>query len=78
MPITGQDALLSSLIVSELSGKLEEVGYSDFDKKSLKALGDGLAAAIITFLTANLQVNPGQPVATSGGGGASSGPGTVS
>jgi hypothetical protein len=87
MPITGMESTLKSQLVAAIqAGIAAECGYAVMTPNCINGLAKGIADAIIPFLVANIQVNPGQAVTgvvTTGAGaggavvGASSAPGTI-
>lgn len=63
MPITGKEDVLSSAIKGFVSSKLEAATGQSMKKDAyMKAFCEGLAEALIPFLTANVQVEAGQVV----------------
>lgn len=90
MPITGQESALASALTSAIITSLEnKFGGPIRDPEYVDALCAGIANALIPFLVANTEVNPGQDVPGTGltaplGGGSITGiavvstPGTIS
>ena len=69
MPITGQESTLKALLVSEIESAIAaNCGYSVMTPRCIDGLAEGIANAIIPFLVANIQVNPGQSVDVPGAG----------
>lgn len=77
-----QNTLKASLISEINAAILSETGSPPSTPNGISALAAGIANAHIPFLVANLQVNPGIAVATTGSAvaqtGATTAPGTVS
>jgi len=87
--ITGQEgALKAALIAAIQAGIAAECGYVVTTPNCIDGLAKGIADALIPFLVANVEVNPGQVVPGSGlidsvsgsvtGATATSTPGTIS
>jgi len=63
--ITGQEAVLKAALVSEIEAAITaNCGAAPIAPKCIEGLAEGIANAIIPFLTANTQVNPGAAVTT--------------
>ena len=63
MPITGNEALLTSQLTSAITAAIEaKYGHPIRDPEYIDALSAGIANAIIPFLVTNTQVNTGQLV----------------
>jgi len=77
MPLTGQETVLSASLKTSIVAELSKLGNAAFDPKSVEALSTGIANALLPFLVANIQVSPGIVVATSGGPGSTTSPGTI-
>lgn len=72
MPLLGSDAALSQTIQTYIKANAPKSNPA-----ALKALGDGLAKAIIEHLLKFTEVAAGIPVLTSGGAGSTSSPGKL-
>ena len=81
MPLLGTDTLLAQEIVSAVQEAGTAMGYTPDQlaalTKGLQPLATGIAQAVIAHIIANAQVAPGIIVATSGGAGATGGPGVI-
>ena len=63
MPITGQEAALTSVLNSAIVAAVEaQYGGAVRPPEYINALSQGIANALIPFLVANTTVNPGQTV----------------
>lgn len=80
MPITGKELDLKADLITEIEAAIAtNCGASPMAPNCISGLAEGIANAIIPFLVANTQVNPGQPVETPDTlTGTSTGPGTIS
>lgn len=88
MPISGNEGLLTSELISSITAAVEaKYGHPIRDPEYIDALSAGIANAIIPFLVSNTEVNPGQVVPGAGlespdgavtGASATSTPGTIS
>jgi hypothetical protein len=74
MPLLGSEKVLSESIQASIRAANPKLAPNT---EALKALGDGIAAAVIKHFLANAVVVQGIPVLTSGGAGSTSGAGKL-
>lgn len=75
--ITGQESVLKAALISAIRTAVQtKAGTTIKEPEYIDAVSEGIANAIIPFLVANIQVNPGQVTLSAGITGPTAPPGS--